>query len=283
MKMTSSGVASRTIASASRRVAAVRRSWCSATCRMDSGDSARAWRGAVTITCWATGKTIATVGNYEYGFFWYLGQDGAIGFEAKLTGVLHTAGVPEGEPGPYATEIAPGVAASVHQHFFCARLDMDVDGTRNRVVEIDALAEARSPHNPDGTAFLTDKTVLDRESRARRSVHSAASRRWRVESAERTNRIGEPTAYELIPGEGIEPMALPDSEFRRRARFLDHHLWVTPFAADERYPAGEYPTRARAATASSAGRRPTARSTARTSSSGTRSAPTTCRGSRTGR
>ena len=99
---------------------------------------------------------IATVGNYEYGFFWYLGQDGTIGFEAKLTGVLHTAGVPEGEPGPYATEIAPGVAASVHQHFFCARLDMDVDGTRNRVVEIDALAEPRSPHNPDGTAFLTD-------------------------------------------------------------------------------------------------------------------------------
>ena len=184
---------------------------------------------------------IATVGNYEYGFYWYLGQDGTIGFEAKLTGVLHTAGVPEGEPGPHATEIAPGVAASVHQHFFCARLDMDVDGTKNTVVEIDALSEPRTPRNPDGSAFSTDRRVLDRESQARRSVHSAAARRWRVESAERRNRVGEPTAYELIPGEGIEPMALPDSEFRRRARFLDHHLWVTPFAADERYPAGEYP------------------------------------------
>ena len=196
-------------------------------------DVARARR--LVVSC------IATVGNYEYGFYWYLGQDGTIGFEAKLTGVLHTAGVPEGEPGPHATEIAPGVAASVHQHFFCARLDMDVDGTANTVVEIDALTEPRTPHNPDGSAFSTDRRVLGRESQARRSVHSAASRRWRVESAERRNRIGEPTAYELIPGEGIEPMALPDSEFRRRARFLDHHLWVTPFAADERYPAGEYP------------------------------------------
>ena len=109
-------------------------------------DVARARR--LVVSC------IATVGNYEYGFYWYLGQDGTIGFEAKLTGVLHTAGVPEGEPGPYATEIAPGVAASVHQHFFCARLDMDVDGTTNTVVEIDALSEPRSPHNPDGTAFL---------------------------------------------------------------------------------------------------------------------------------
>jgi primary-amine oxidase len=184
---------------------------------------------------------IATVGNYEYGFYWYLGQDGTVGFEAKLTGVLHTAGVPEGEPGPHATEIAPGVAASVHQHFFCARLDMDVDGTRNTVVEIEGMPEPRSAHNPDGHAFSTDRRVLDRESAARRSVHSALARRWRVESGERQNRVGEPTAYELIPGEGIEALALPDSEFRRRARFLDHHLWVTPFAADERYPAGEYP------------------------------------------
>ena len=196
-------------------------------------DVARARR--LVVSC------IATVGNYEYGFYWYLGQDGTIGFEAKLTGVLHTAGVPEGDPGPHATEIAPGVAASVHQHFFCARLDMDVDGTKNTVVEIDALSEPRTPRNPDGSAFSTDRRVLGRESQARRSVHSAAARRWRVESAERRNRVGEPTAYELIPGEGIEPMALPDSEFRRRARFLDHHLWVTAFAADERYPAGEYP------------------------------------------
>jgi primary-amine oxidase len=36
-------------------------------------------------------------------------------------------------------------------------------------------------------------------------------------------------------------MALPGSQFRRRAGFLDHHLWVTPYRRDERFPAGEYP------------------------------------------
>lgn len=36
---------------------------------------------------------IATVGNYEYGFFWYLYQDGTIAHEIKLTGILST-----GEP-----------------------------------------------------------------------------------------------------------------------------------------------------------------------------------------
>jgi Cu2+-containing amine oxidase len=31
---------------------------------------------------------IATLGNYEYGFFWYFQQDGTIQFEMKLTGSI---------------------------------------------------------------------------------------------------------------------------------------------------------------------------------------------------
>ena len=41
-------------------------------------------------------STIATVGNYEYGFFWYLYQDGTIEFEVKLTGISNGA-LPEGQ------------------------------------------------------------------------------------------------------------------------------------------------------------------------------------------
>ena len=33
-------------------------------------------------------SSIATVENYEYGFFWYFYQDGNIQFEIKLTGIL---------------------------------------------------------------------------------------------------------------------------------------------------------------------------------------------------
>src|SRR4029078_8106045 len=61
---------------------------------------------------WRTGKTevrrsgrlvismIATVGNYEYGYFWYLYQDGTIEYEVKLTGVISTGAVaPRAEAG----------------------------------------------------------------------------------------------------------------------------------------------------------------------------------------
>ena len=38
-------------------------------------------------------SSIATVGNYDYGFFWYFYLDGTIQFEAKLTGILSTMAV----------------------------------------------------------------------------------------------------------------------------------------------------------------------------------------------
>ncbi|MFM9125840.1 MAG: hypothetical protein ACKOSO_12085, partial [Actinomycetota bacterium] len=44
-------------------------------------------------------SSIATIDNYEYGYFWYFHQDGTIEFEAKLTGIVLTrAGVPGADP-----------------------------------------------------------------------------------------------------------------------------------------------------------------------------------------
>ena len=37
---------------------------------------------------------IATVGNYEYGFYWYFYLDGTIQLEVKLTGIMSTQGSP---------------------------------------------------------------------------------------------------------------------------------------------------------------------------------------------
>ena len=56
-------------------------------------------------------------------------QDGTIQHEVKLTGCLSTNVLSPGE-GPlptHGTLLAPGLNAQVHQHFFCARLDMAVD------------------------------------------------------------------------------------------------------------------------------------------------------------
>ena len=51
------------------------------------GASRCAARGGCVIS------TIATVGNYEYGYFWYLYTDGTIQYEVKLTGVISAGAV----------------------------------------------------------------------------------------------------------------------------------------------------------------------------------------------
>jgi primary-amine oxidase len=186
-------------------------------------------------------SSIVTVGNYEYGFFWYFHQDASIEFEGKLTGILHTAGNVSDERSPHSLPLGDGIVTSHHQHFFCARLDLDIDGTANVACDIEAAADPWGPENPDGSAFRPVRRTYERESQAQRLVSPGTARRFRFENRARRNRIGDPVAYELVPGDNILPMQQPDSQVRERARFLDHHVWVTPYRRDERYPAGEYP------------------------------------------
>ena len=42
----------------------------------------------------------ATVGIYEYGFFWYFYQDGSIHMDIKLTSIMNVGAVPSGEQPP---------------------------------------------------------------------------------------------------------------------------------------------------------------------------------------
>jgi primary-amine oxidase len=57
----------------------------------------------------------------------WLGQDGRIEAEVKLTGILSLGALKTDEHRRHGTLIAPGLYAPVHQHFFVARLDMAVD------------------------------------------------------------------------------------------------------------------------------------------------------------
>src|SRR5665213_1876681 len=85
-------------------------------------------------------SSIATVENYEYGFFWYLYQDGNIQFEIKLTGILSLGALHPGEKSPYGNLVAPQLYAPNHQHFFNVRLDLAIDGAANSVYQVDVVA-----------------------------------------------------------------------------------------------------------------------------------------------
>ncbi len=183
----------------------------------------------------------STVGNYDYGFYFYFYLDGTIQVEAKATGIVFVGAGHPGSDNPNATEIAPGLFAPVHQHLFCARLDVAVDGERNALSEVDVVGLPVGENNPHGNAFTWRVTPITREADAARLADPAAGRVWEVSSTRRHNRVGRPTAYHLVPHPGPTLLAQPESTVYGRATFATKHLWATAFDPAERFPAGDYP------------------------------------------
>jgi primary-amine oxidase len=188
-------------------------------------------------------SSIATVGNYEYGFYWYFYLDGSMQLEVKLTGIMSTMAVANGDPGTHARMVAPGLAAPYHQHLFNVRLDVEVDGPDNAVFEVDAVGAGPpgTEANPWGNVFGTTTTLLETELAARRDVDPSRSRSWRIANRSARNGLGEPTAYKLLPASTPTMLAHPESSVSKRAAFATHNLWVTPFDEEERRAAGDYP------------------------------------------
>ncbi|MCU1679410.1 MAG: hypothetical protein JWQ81_149 [Amycolatopsis sp.] len=180
-----------------------------------------------------------TVGNYDYGFYWYFSLDGTIELEVKATGVVFTSAYP-GEGYPYAQQLAPGLGAPHHQHLFSARLDMTVGGVDNAVDELEAALVPRGPENPTGSGFTQSVTRLRTELDAQRLADNTKGRVWLVSNPSVRGRLGGPVGYVLYP-EG-KPVLLADeeSDIHRRATFSSKHLWVTPYSPDENYPAGDF-------------------------------------------
>lgn len=180
-----------------------------------------------------------TVGNYDYGFYWYLYLDGTIEFEAKATGVVFTSSIPDG-PTDFASEMAPGLGAPFHQHLFSARLDFALDGGKCRVEEEDAVRLPFSETNPRGNAFTRSRTVLATEQQAQRDSAQEKGRTWVITNPESRNRLGAPVGYKLHPQGLPTLLAAEGSSIHQRATFADKALWVSQYHEDEKYPTGDF-------------------------------------------
>ena len=186
-------------------------------------------------------SSIVTVNNYEYGYFWYFYQDGTIEFEAKLTGIVLTVADAIGKDHPSATELEPGLWAPYHQHILCARLDLDIDGEKNSVLEVESFAHPQGEKNPYGGAYETRETLFTKEKESQRVIDPFSGRYWKIVNEQVKNHMDHPVGYKLIPGHTTFPLALPESTIGKKAGFMYKHLWVTKNNDSEKYPAGDYP------------------------------------------
>jgi len=177
-------------------------------------------------------NSMVTAGNYEYGFRWYFHTDARIELEVQLTGIIQTERAAEDGTAPPGTRLVlPGLAGAHHQHLFCARLDVDIDGETNTVIETELT--------PAGDhAWEQTETTIDRE--GPRDASPATGRRWRVVNPSELNAVGEPVGYELIPAGTPTLLAAADTSVARRAGFARHALWVTAYDAAEIHAASDY-------------------------------------------
>lgn len=84
---------------------------------------------------------VATVGNYDYIYTWHFYQDGSIEFNVKLTGILSVNLLAtNATPAGHGSVVFPQINAQYHQHFFCLRLDTEIDGNENSAVVSDVVS-----------------------------------------------------------------------------------------------------------------------------------------------
>jgi primary-amine oxidase len=203
---------------------------------------------------------VSTIGNYDFGFYWYFYQDGGIEAEVRLTGCNATGLTPPGETETgYSEMVGPDHKAMIHQHVFNARLDFEVDGPENTVRQVDletlpygpggyvpeSHGEAdRFSTNPHGNAAYADRTPYESESEAQQFTNPQTGRYWEIVNEDVTNEVtGQPVGYRLRQKSGDNTVfaAQPGSANWKRCGFATKHLWVTPYNDDELYPAGEFP------------------------------------------
>ena len=191
-------------------------------------------------------RSIATVGNYDYIFDWTFQQDGTIRVAVGATGIDETKGVESksnadkhGSDGSYGTFVAENLVGVNHSHFFCFKLDLDIDGVDNSFQTIQ-LAKVRDAQHARKSMWVTKPQILQREGQARLNEDPHSPSLWRVVNPNVTNSTGYPVAYELVPAPQTADLLDPDDYPRKRAVFADYQLWVTPYTPAQA-AAGLYP------------------------------------------
>jgi primary-amine oxidase len=195
-------------------------------------------------------RYIATIGNYDYLLDWVFDHKGNITYRAGATGIDAVKGVAAqklGDPTAatdtaYGSLISPGRVGVNHNHFLSLRLDLDVDGTANMFAR-SLLVPKKLPEQEHGrTGIWTtqeEPAKTDTEAKFRLSYERPAM--WHVMNMGRKNATGYPVSYMIHPRGNALMVMDPDDPAASRAQFTNYHLWVTPYAPEERYAAGDYP------------------------------------------
>ena len=192
-------------------------------------------------------RMAAAIGNYDYLFDWIFTDAGEIEVRVGATGIDALKGVPSrrmsdptaADDTRHGTLVAPNLVAVHHDHHFNFRLDLDVDGPANSFNH-DVYRPMQLPsESPRRSIYVVEPRIADTEAAAQIDAHAGPAK-MRVVNEGKTNAVGNPVSYEVLAANHARLLLDPQDWPARRASYLQHDLWVTPYQPEERYAAGEY-------------------------------------------
>jgi primary-amine oxidase len=183
---------------------------------------------------------IITLANYEYIFMYKFDQAAGIVVEARATGIVSVVNIDPGKTSDWGNVVSPGALAQNHQHVFCVRMDPTIDGTENTVVQEESLPLRMDRRtNPMGNLYEVRQTQITTSQGLDAAPFN--NRVFKVQNLNKRNPItGKPVGYKITPPPTQLLLADPNSVQAKRARFGQHHFWVTKYKDHELYAGGRY-------------------------------------------
>jgi primary-amine oxidase len=121
------------------------------------------------------------------------------------TGIDETKGVAsrnystrKGNDGDYGTFIADNLVGVNHDHFFCSKLDLEVDGTNNSFETVQLKKIRMGGTSVRRSLWVAQTKIAKVESDAELNENMHEPALWRVINPNVLNPMGYPVSYELI-------------------------------------------------------------------------------------
>lgn len=192
-------------------------------------------------------RMAAQVGNYDYLMDWVFNHAaeievriGATGMDAlKGVSTRHMSEATAAQDTAYGTLVAPGLVAVNHDHYFNYRLDLDVDGQGNSLRQDAYKLKMLPEDSPRRSVNVYEAHVAATEKEGQLDTGHAPAK-YRVVNEAKANGVGNPVSYELLYANHARLGLAPEDWPTKRAGFLEHDLWVTPYDPAERYAGGDY-------------------------------------------
>lgn len=196
-------------------------------------------------------RSIAVIGNYDYILDFVLTQAGEIEVRVGATGIDAVKGVAAQKMSdPTAatdtevgTLVAPGLVGVNHDHYVAFRLDMDVDGAKNRLA-VDHIVPTPIEGSKGRTSrWRVDETIQSTEGPIDSHGHDALVR---ILADQPKGAMGHVPSYALMAGHGVTSLLDAEDPVQARAGFAGHATWATAYRPDELYAAGNWANQSKA-------------------------------------